>query len=230
MVMIIDGLRLISLHAGIANRHRYTIVCLMFLFVHIVVADIGSSMRKGNHLYRQGKYEEAFQKYQEALVQEPDNPKIHYNIARSLYKMDKYDEAINEFEMGLLEKDKTFQSKVFYNIGNCQFKKGQLDGAIESYKMSLLTNHEDMDAKQNLELCLKLKEQLVNQAQSDSTEQQPQNQQEQQEQQQPKPQPRRGDISPEEAERILQALQSKEKENLEKAKQPERKERVDKDW
>lgn len=230
MAMMTDSMRLMGLDASMVNRHHHGILFLMFLFVHIAFADVSANMRNGNHLYHQGKYEDAFHKYQEALVQEPDNPKIHYNIARSLYKMEKYDEAISEFEMGLLEKDKRFQSKVFYNIGNCLFKKGQLDGAIESYKMSLLSNHEDMDAKENLEFCLKLKEQLENQAQSDSTGQQPETQQEQQKQQQPQPQPRRGEISPQEAERILQALQSKEKENLEKAKQPERKEHVDKDW
>ncbi len=203
-------------------------VFVAIIFLNTVHADVGTSMRKGNHLYRQEKYEEALQKYQEALVQEPDNPKIHYNIGRAFYKMEKYDEAISEFEMGLLEKDRAFQSKVFYNVGNCQFRKGQLNAAIESYKMSLLTNHEDMDAKQNLEFCLKLKDQLENQAQSDSTEQQ----QKQQEAQKPEPQPQpsRGEISPEQAERILQALQSKEKENLEKVKKPEREERVDKDW
>jgi|GEM_PF-661765 len=207
------------------------LILLSALATNLIFADVGASMRKGNQLYRQEKYEDAFQKYQEALVQEPDNPKIHYNIARALYKMEKYDEAISEFEMGLLEKDKLFQSKVLYNVGNCQFRKGQLDAAIESYKMSLLTNHKDMDAKQNLEFCLRLKEQLQNQTQSDSTKQQ-ENQKEQQAEQQPElqTQPKKGEISPEEAERILQALQSEEKENLEKVKQPERKERVDKDW
>jgi len=186
-------------------------------------------MRKGNHLCRKGEYEDALQKYQEALVQEPDNPAIHYNIARALYKMEKYDEAISEFQMGLLEKDKNFQADVFYNIGNCNFKKGQLDAAIESYKMSLLMDNKDEEAKQNLEFCLKLKEEMAQQQQSDSTSQDQQDQQ-QQEQPQQQQQPQQGDISQEEAERILQALQNQEKENMEKARQPETKPRVEKDW
>jgi Ca-activated chloride channel family protein len=142
--------------------------------------------------------------------------------------MEKYDEAISEFQMGLLEKDTDFQADVFYNIGNCNFKKGQLDAAIESYTMSLLMDHKDMDAKQNLEFCLKIKEQM--EQQSDSTSQEQQNQDQEQEKQQPQPQPQQSDMSQEQAERILQALETREKENMEKARQPETKPRVEKDW
>ncbi|KPK63404.1 hypothetical protein AMJ83_06955 [candidate division WOR_3 bacterium SM23_42] len=204
------------------------IFCLMLLMMQLVSADVGSSMRRGNRLERSGEYEEALRHYQEALVQEPDNPKIHYNMGRALYRLEKYDEAISEFQLGFLEKAKDFQANVFYNIGNSQFRKGQLDAAIESYKMSLLVNPKDVETKQNLEFCLGLKEQLQNQPQSDSSQQQ--QQPEPQEQEQPQPQPREGEISKEEAERILQALQSEEKENLEKSRAQERKERVDKDW
>ncbi len=226
--MIKDRLWVRGMEAGYV-RHRRTVRLFLLIFLalsfRIASADIGSSMRRGNYLYRKGKYEEALKKYQEALVHEPDNPKIHYNIARALYKMEQYDEAISEFQLGLLEKDKIFHANTFYNIGNCQFKKGQLNAAIESYKTTLLLNPEDIEAKQNLEFCNKIKEQLQNQPQGDSL-----NQQQQQPQPQPQPQPRKSEVSREEAARILQALKNKEKENLEKSKKRERKEHVDKDW
>jgi tetratricopeptide (TPR) repeat protein len=219
------------------NRKQYavsrkiakkTILIPLVILTQLALADVGSSMRRGNHLFRKGEYEDALQKYQEALVQEPDNPAIHYNIARALYKLEKYDEAISEFQMGLLDKDRDFQADVFYNIGNCNFRKGQLDAAIESYTMSLLIDHKDIETKQNLELCLKIKEQMEQQADSSSQDQQNQNQQEEQEQ--PQPQPQQSDISQEQAERILQALETREKENLEKSRQQETKTRVEKDW
>jgi Ca-activated chloride channel family protein len=202
----------------------YKGVVIALLLVQFAFADIGAAMRRGNSLMRKGEYQEALEKYQEALIQEPDDPEIHYNIARALYKMEKYDEAIGEFQMGLLSKNKKFQADVFYNIGNCQFRKGALDAAIESYRTTLLLNHKDMEAKQNLEFCLKIKDQMQNQPQQDSTGQD--QQQQQQEQQQPRPQ----EISKQEAERILQALEKEEKENLEKTKKPEKEEHVEKDW
>ncbi|UCC11502.1 MAG: tetratricopeptide repeat protein [candidate division WOR-3 bacterium] len=206
------------------QKRRPNIVLLMVLclsLMTIAFADVGESMRRGNRLYSDGKYDEALLSYQDALVQEPDNPKIHYNIGRALYKMERYDEAISEFELGLLEKDEKFQANTFYNIGNCQYKKGQLDAAIHTYKTSLLIDHTDIPTKQNLEFCLKIKEQMENQPQSDSTGQQ---------QPQPQTQPQKTEISKEEAERILQAMQSREKENQKKAREPEKPERVEKDW
>jgi len=201
--------------------------CMLLLFSSSAFADVGSSMRRGNYLERKGEYEDALKHYQEALVQEPDNPKIHYNIGRALYRMERYDESIGEFQLGFLEKEKYFQSDVFYNIGNNQFRKGQLDAAIEAYKMSLLVNPDDIEAKQNLEFCMRIKDQMQQQPQSDSTQQQQQPEQQEQQQQR---QPREGEISKEEAERVLQAIGSEEKENLEKSRAREKEERADKDW
>ena len=209
---------------GFANHAVPFLVCAVLLMARVVVADVGSSMRRGNYLEHKGEYEDALKHYQEALVQEPDNPKIHYNIGRVLYRMERYDESIGEFQLGFLEKEKYFQSDVFYNIGNNQFRKGQLEAAIESYKMSLLVNPDDIEAKQNLEFCMRIKDQMQQEPQSDSTQQQEQQKQQQQRQ------PREGEISKEEAERVLQAIGSEEKENLEKSRAREKEEHADKDW
>lgn len=220
---------------------KWNISLLIFLLLALhssAEAGVGSSMRSGNKALNKGNIEQALEKYQEALVQEPDNEKIHYNIGRALYKLQKYPEAISEFQLGLLTKDKSFQAKTLYNIGNCHFKQNKLDEAISSYVSSLLLNPNDMKTKQNLEFCLKQKEQQ--QSQNDSTKQDQQNQQQnqqkndqnqQQQAQQPKPQPQKGQMNKDEADRILQALQNKEKETMKKQKeQPQKQEKVDKDW
>ncbi|HAD82119.1 MAG: hypothetical protein A2509_02450 [Candidatus Edwardsbacteria bacterium RIFOXYD12_FULL_50_11] len=226
------------------SRFKLFLIFFTFCILHSssANAEVGSNMRAGNKALNKGNIDQALEKYQEALVREPDNEKIHYNIGRALYKLQKYPEAISEFQLGLLTKDKIFQAKSFYNIGNCQFKENKLDEAINSYVSSLLLNPNDIKAKQNLEFCLKQKEQQ--QSQSDSTKQdqnhpkqdqqqkQQQNQdQKQQQAQQPKPQPQKGQMNKDEADRIMQALQNKEKENMKKQKeQPAQPEKVDKDW
>jgi len=208
---------------------RFFILSLI-LMPAFLNADVGSAMREGNSLCRRGNYEDALKKYQEALIQEPDNTKIHYNIARALYKMEKYPEAASEYQLGLLTKDRKLQAQSFYNIGNCQFKQGQLDPAIESYTASLLLNPKDRDAKQNLEFCLKIKEQMKNQPQSDSTKQNQQDRQNPRPQPQPQPQTKPGEISKEDANRILQALQNQEKESMKDKQEMIDEERVEKDW
>jgi tetratricopeptide (TPR) repeat protein len=199
-------------------------IILMIFFLPLF-ADVGSLMRKGNGLMRKGRYDEALKTYQQAQVLEPDNIKIHYNMGRALYKLGKYPEAVSEFELGLLTKDKKFQANSLYNIGNSRFKQGDLDGAIKAYKSALLLNNKDIKAKQNLEFCLKLKEELKNQPKSDSTKQQ----QQKQEQPQPQEQFRKPEMSREDANRILEALKNKEKEQKKKQPKPER-EKVEKDW
>ncbi len=200
-------------------------------------ATVGSSMRRGNSLCGKEKYEEALKNYQEALVVEPDNPKIHYNIGRALYRMEEYDEAICELELGLLSKDREFQAWNLYNMGNCHFEKGELDAAISAYQNTLLLGPNDVEAKQNLEFCLKLEQELQNQAESDSLNQkepqdkeQTEDEHEPQQQQQLQPQPEEGEMDKEAAARILQALEGKEQENLKKSRERREKEHVEKDW
>lgn len=204
---------------------RFIISVLFLLLIYLILpcyADVGSLMREGNGLMRKGKYEDALKRYEQAQVLEPDNIKIHYNMGRALYKMEKYPEAIGEFEVGLLTKDKKFQANSFYNIGNCKFKQGDLDGAINAYRTALLLNNKDIKAKQNLELCMKIKEQLKNQPQGDSTKQQQQSQ--------PQPQMQKPEMAQQDANRVLEALKDKEKEERKKQHPKPQLEKVEKDW
>lgn len=181
-------------------------------------AGAGPLMREGLALERKGKFAEALAKYQEALVQEPDNVRIHYDQGRALYRLDKHPEAVAEFRLGLLARDRRLRARSLYNIGNAQVRQGQLDAAIASYAHALVLDPRDLQAKQNLEYCWKLKAQPP-----DSTKQQPQQQPRQQPQQRPQlrqqpaqAQPQKGEISRDQADRMLQALQGREREDMKK--------------
>ena len=198
-----------------------------------VRADVGARMREGDALERRGKYEEAFRKYQDALVLEPDNVRIHYDLGRALYRMKKFPEAAAEFQLGLLSKARPLKARSLYNIGNCQFRQNGLDAAIASYSQALILDPGDQQAKQNLEYCWKMKEQ-PKQQKRDSTGAQPPRKQPPQDRPQPQrqqAQPRKGEISKEQAERMLQALQSKEREDMKKQpKQPKQPGAGGRDW
>lgn len=198
-----------------------------------VSADVGARMREGGSLERQGKYEEAVRKYQEALVLEPDNVRIHYDLGRALYRMKKHPEAVAEFQLGLLSKTRQLKARSLYNIGNCQFRQNALDEAIASYSQALLLDPGDQQAKRNLEFCWKMKDQ-PKQQKSDSTgtpkpQKQPSPEQRQPQRQQAQAQ--KGEISREQAERMLQALQSREREAMKKQqKQQKQPGAGGKDW
>ena len=192
-------------------------------------ADVGSSMRRGLALEKQGKLAEAAKAYQEALVLEPDNVRIRYNLGRVMYEQQQLPEAADHFQLGLLSKQKTLRAHALYNLANTHFKAGRLDDAIGAYSLALLQAPSDLEAKQNLELCWKLKkEQQQHPDSSKQQQQQPPQQKPQQQPQQPQSQPQqaqaqpapKGSIPKEQADRMLQALQSKERENLKKQPKP----------
>ncbi len=212
---------------------RIGIWLLIIGFFSIAFADIGSIMRKGNGQFRQEKYEDALKTYQEAQVLEPDNPDIRFNLGAVLYKLNKYNEAMPEWQLSLVSKNKKTKAAATYNMGNASFKGGQLEPAINFYKLSLGLNPNDMQAKQNLEFALKVKEEMEKQQKQDTSKQQQKQEQQQQQpqmQQQPQPQPQKGEMSKEEAQRILEALKNKEKDAQEKAKETKPKVNVEKDW
>lgn len=242
----LPGLRLPGGRAGRRAAAAPLVLLALLALAGPVRADVGARMREGASLERRGKFDEALRKYQDALVEEPDNVRIHYDMGRVLYRMDKHAEAASEFQLGLLSRDKQLRVRSLVNIGNCHFKQGDLDAAIAAYTQALLTNPNDLQAKQDLEYCWKKKDQ-ARQQKSDSTRagQQPGQQQKgdstragrqpgQQpgERPQPRPaQPRKGEISREQAERMLQALQSREREDMKKQpKQPKQPVPGGKDW
>jgi tetratricopeptide (TPR) repeat protein len=193
-------------------------------------ADVGASMRRGLALEQRGKLEDALQAYQQALVFEPDNVRIHYDIGRALDAMKRPKEAADEFQLSLLSKSRPLRAKALYNLGNTQYQQGHLDEAIASYSQALLFRPGDLHAKQNLELCWKKK--AEQKPQPDSTGQQPkQPPRPQQRPSQPQQaQPQKGAISKEQADRMLQALQSKERENLKNQPKPPVPSGGGKDW
>lgn len=220
--------RMAKLNVGSLKFKIFVVLALLCL-AQAASAGVGARMRAGNAQMRKGNFQEAYDRYQEALVLEPDNHRIHYNIGRALHKQGKHQEAASEFQLSMLSKDRKLQSRTMYNIGNCAYRQGGLDQAVQAYTMSLLLNPNDLQAKQNLELALKKKDQQ--QGQGDSTKQNQDRQQNQQQQQQARPQPQKGQMSREEAERVLQALQNREKQDQRKQQEKQRRQaKVEKDW
>jgi len=194
----------------------------------VAVADVASLMRAGNGLFDRGKFDEALGFYQRAEVLEPDATAIHYNLGNTDYKLGKYQEALSELTLASLDRNPKRKADALYNMGNVLYRAGRLNDAINSYKLALLANPNDRQTKENLEFCLK--KQREQQPPPDSTgANQPQPQANQPQQPEPQPQPRSG-ISQDQAERILQAVENKERETQKEAHRPRRRQQVEKDW
>jgi Ca-activated chloride channel family protein len=205
-----------------------------------------SVVSEGNALYSKGKHEAALQKYTRAQALLPNSPLLSYNMGNVYFRQKDYDKAVEAYGRAAQAPDKALAGAAYFNAGNAQFAKEDYLQAIEMYKQALQLDPEDRDAKANIELARrKLKEQTKPQQQEQQQQQQDQRQDQQQQQQaqqeqdqgeeqKPRPKPgeekkdddsrpagpdRKDELSPEEAERILQALQKKDKDEQKKQKE-----------
>jgi Ca-activated chloride channel family protein len=226
--------------------------------------DFSSAVRAGNKSYGKQDYESAMRHYQDAEIERPEAPTLHYNIANTLYEQERYEEAVQRYNKAFYTEDPNLEAHAYYNQGNALYRAGKLAEAIQAYEKCLDLNPDDVDAKYNLEFVRKkLKEMMDQQKQEEKQQGQQQEKQEgqpqkqqpgeesekkqdqsqsaQREEEQPQadstqaqpqiqPEPQEG-MSREEAERILNALKSDEKELLEDQRRFKgRSRRVTKDW
>lgn len=198
------------------NTFYFSVLFFMLLPFILSAQSLREKVNEGNEHYYAGEYEQAVNKYKDALLDEPLNDKILFNEADALYKMQKYEEALDGFQKVLGSKDLMLASKAHFNIGNAYFQQNKLPQSIESYKKALELNPEDYDAKYNLELArAKLKEQSEKQQQNPQNQQNQEQQQEGQQQQQSDQQQDNPEDQQNEQDKQQQQEQSQEKQQQE---------------
>jgi tetratricopeptide (TPR) repeat protein len=190
-------------------------------------ADAASRNNDGNRLYTQKRYDEALKMYTDAQASRPEAPELHYNIGNVLFRKGEYDKAIEEYLRAQSKAGNDLSESSVYNRGNALAMKGQLQEAVNAYVQALRMNPADQDAKRNLELALRLLQQQKKQQQQQKDDSQ-QNQDQQQPSRPPPsqdqkdkkdqkpPQKRPGQMSEDEARRILDALRESEKDGVRK--------------
>lgn len=187
---------------------------------------------EGNKAYSEKRYSDAEAAYKKALQADPASMAATYNLASSLIRQATAGEAgkkLNAEAAKLLNEvittasDNRLASYAAYNLGNMAFNSQQWDQSIQYYKEALRRNPDDDNARDNLRLAQLKKSQNQdkdknqdkdNKEQEKEKEQQKQDQQNQQPQQnndqKQQPQQPQGGISPENAEKILKAMENEE--------------------
>ena len=220
------------------------ITVLLFLSFILAASSLNDA-RKANEAYRSGDYETAARLYQQAIENDPADARLHFNLGTALARLGQAEESVRAFEKakGLMG-DPEQQSMADYNAGTLLSEAEMYDEAIDFFRDALRNNPTDADAKHNYEMSIRKQQQQQEQEQEqqdgesdDEDEQDEQDQQQDQEQdsdqdhqdgqdedsqdgQDPQdheiPQP--DEISMDEAENILNALEQLEREILENRK------------
>lgn len=190
--------------------------------VDVAWAGVGGDVRKANRLYRQEKYDEALEYYDQALSKRPEDPSIQHNRAAALYRKGEFSEAGEAFLKSLGGGEEYLEERTVYNIGNTEYRIGEgregsdpssamenYKKALEYYKRAMELSPEDQDAKYNYEFTLKKIREIEPQAQQQQQQQQEQQQRQREQQQQQQEQERQREE------------QRKEEEKAEKPKEEE---------
>ena len=194
-------------------------------------------LNQGNEHYQNEEFDNAEYYYKKALEKDNTYFKGNLNTGHSLFKqavslIQKQDttskiklEEAEQFYKNCVElsENKNEKAESYYNTGNAQLLSGKIDKCIESYKNSLRLVPENMKTKHNLALAQSIKnkqeqekkeeKQEEKQEQEKKEEKQEEKQEQEQEKKEEKQEEKKKeDLSKEEIEQILNALEREEKE------------------
>lgn len=203
-------------------------------------------IHRGNNNYEKGKFDEAEKEYKKALEKNNSSLKGTFNMADALYKQGKYPEAAGLFESITNRKTSSDTlSKAYHNLGNSLLRQRKYEESVNAYKKALKNNPDDEDTRYNLAYAMKMIQQQQQQQQQNKDDKKEQNKEQKQQEQnkqedkkdekqdQKQEEQAQNKISPEDAKRLLEALNNDEKktqEKLKKQKAKGQKSDIDKDW
>ena len=228
------------------NKSKLKSLILFVLLIssaNLIAQTDKKFIRKGNREYNKSKYSDSEISYRKAIDQNKQYPDAVFNVGDALYKQNKFEEAGKQFAESTDQNvDKVKKSAGLYNMGNALLKANKLQESIDAYKNSLKLRPNNKEAKYNLsyaqDLLKQQQEQQKNQKDQDKQDQskdknKPDKNKDQQKDQKDKDQqkdqnknqdqkqqekPQNGEISKEDAQRLLNSLANDEKNVQEKVK------------
>lgn len=98
--------------------------------------------------------------YRRAIAKDEKSSTARYNLGVSHYATKNHQEAADRFKQAAkVAKNEGEKNVAYYNEGNAYMELQKFDEAIESYKNALRNNPYDNDARKNLAIAKKMKEQ-----------------------------------------------------------------------
>ena len=198
----------------------FLILCSLPAFAQADKHDV----RAGNRKFGRGRFKESEIDYRKAVLKDSTSVTANYDLASALYRQEDWAGAAKALER--VKEQPGLPAQYHYNAGDAALQQQDYQAAVQAFRQALLQDPGDLDAKENYIYAKKMlqnqqgggggdnqqnQDQDQNQDNQDQQNQdQNQNNQNQQQQQQ-EPQ-----ISPQQAQQMLRAIQAKEKETQDK--------------
>jgi Ca-activated chloride channel homolog len=149
------------------NALRSALLLLPALLFPNALASPATALK----LYEAGRYAEAQQLYRQLLDQNPNDPRLHFNLGTAAYRAGDLEQALRSFTNSLTAPDLRLQQKSFYNLGNALYQLGETaeptpaksqlwKNAARSFEAALKLNPQDADSQNNLDYVRRRLEEL----------------------------------------------------------------------
>lgn len=189
----------------------YLLACVL-LGTGAYAQSASKLMREGVLAYKKGDYQDAINKYSQAIEKDADKNLANYNMGTAYYKAGKPDSALMYWQsVATNETDKAMQARAWHNIGNSFVKQQNFEKAEDAYKRSLKLNPGDEDTRYNLAYSQRRLQQQQQQKQQNQPKKDDEKKEQKEEPKQNNDPEKKENLNKEEAERILNALDNKEK-------------------
>ena len=218
-------------------RKYLTLILLLLVGVTAFGQVDKKDVRRGNRQFAKAKYGDADISYRKGLNADSTSVAAAYDLGNNLYRQGNFAEAGKFYQQAMRHIPETRNVKkqnaqgfdTYFNIGDAALQLKQYRAAMEAFAEALVLNPDDMEAKENYIYARKMLEnnpdgggnnnpdqnQDQNQDQ-DQDQNQDQNQDQDKDQDQQQKPYSGSEISPQQAQQMLQAIQAKEKETQDK--------------
>lgn len=110
----------------------------------------------GATAFKEGRYDDALVAFRREAAGHPDSPEALANVGAACSRLGRHDEALQTLERALtLGPTPRVEAAIRFDQGNALLALDRIDEAIEAYKASLRLNPSDRQAQINLELALR---------------------------------------------------------------------------
>ncbi len=150
-----------------------SIVLLIMCATSITQAHVGTyllsalNQYRATRAYQRDDFNAAQQLLERGLVDYPHDSKLNYNLGCAYHKQKKEEQAQECFKRAVDASDMHLKEHAYFNMANSYVALEKLDDAIAAYEQVLALNQNNEQAKHNLEMIKKRKQEQQQQKQKD---------------------------------------------------------------